>query len=247
MSETEALQFVSRFALPPNSLKFCGRGSTPEIFKKCIIGGDCSGVTEEIDKFIVLNPYLSTIAKIAGKDKYSYSVMESYWLGNDDLRKAKQEHYSILLTALKKQGVPSEVIEKLRVKKPKKFIPFHLFHILHAGVDQTSGTISDNLDAINNCMIRWGKVVKLGRKYLTVNLNSLKLNGKQLKLTLKESKCQFIPDFFEDLKKGDVVAVHWKLAVKKINKKEISEILFWTKKVMKQISGSEVGLSAGPV
>jgi hypothetical protein len=53
-------------------------------------------------------------------------VIESYWLGSDELKKAKQKDYQILLENFKKQGVPDFFVEELRVKKLKKFIPNHL-------------------------------------------------------------------------------------------------------------------------
>ncbi|MBN2016234.1 hypothetical protein JW766_05395, partial [Candidatus Dojkabacteria bacterium] len=67
--DKKALQLTSRFALPPNSLGYCGKDTAPEKFKKCIIKNDCLGVKSEIERFIVLNPYLETIAKITGKSK----------------------------------------------------------------------------------------------------------------------------------------------------------------------------------
>lgn len=159
--DKKALQLASRFALPPNSLGYCGRDTAPEKLKKCILGKGCDGVTEEIDKFIGLSPYLKTISEIIGKGKYAYETVEAYTLGNDELRKAKIKDYQTLLKNFAKQGVPPWLIDELKEKSPKVFIPNHLFQVLFVGVGKMSGSVPYNMDSINNCMIRWGKVKKI--------------------------------------------------------------------------------------
>jgi len=161
--DKKALQFCARFALQPNLLGFCGRNSAPAKLFDCIVNGNCDGVREELEKFIVLNPYLQTIAEITGKDPFSYEVIEAYWLGNDLLKQIKLEHYQILITNLAKQGVPDFLIAEIKNKIPKEFIPIHLFNILHVGVGKASGSVPFNLGSINNCMVRWGKVSSKGK------------------------------------------------------------------------------------
>src|SRR3989338_9523578 len=102
----KALQLVSLFAMSPNHLGYCGRGTAGANFKNCIDSGICGGVEEEIEKFIVLNPYLETISKLIKKDKFSYEVIEAYIFGNDELKKIKNSGYNLLLENFSKQGVP---------------------------------------------------------------------------------------------------------------------------------------------
>ncbi|MBU1016745.1 hypothetical protein KJ678_01100, partial [Patescibacteria group bacterium] len=104
--DIKALQLVSRFSLPPNYLGFCGKDSAAERLKKCVISGRCENVEEELSHFITLYPYLKTISEIIGLSAFSYPVIESYWLGNEELKKAKPEHFELLLENFAKQGVP---------------------------------------------------------------------------------------------------------------------------------------------
>ena len=233
--DTKALQLAARFALPPNSLGYCGKGSAPEKFKGCVTNGKCAGVGEEIDKFIVLGPYLKTLEKITGLSRFSHSVVEAYWLGNNELKKAKVDDYEILLKAFAKQGVPLWFVKDLESKVPQRFIPFHLFQILHVGVGRASGAVPFNLDSINNCMIRWGRVEKISKDKLTVNLNSLKKIGKKYNLTIKKGRYSYRPDFLKGLKRGDIVAVHWKQVVKKLTNNEVNNLSFWTQEVINSI------------
>jgi len=231
-NETKALQLCCRFSLPPNSLGYCGRNSAPEKFKKCVINGDCEGVAEEISKFIVLYPYLKTIGKIIDKPTFSYEVIESYWIGNKELKKAKASHYDLLLDNFEKQGVSKEFVKNLRSNKPKTFIPHHLFQVLYVGAGKVSGAAPFNLDVINNCMIRWGNVISIKDNSADVAIHLLKDKGGRLVLADGIEKFNFIPEFIPNLKAGDTVAVHWRQAVKKLTKEEEENLSYWTEKII---------------
>lgn len=230
--DLEALQLNARFALPPNSLGYCGKNSAPEKFKCCVIDGACDGVGEEFKHFIVLYPYIQTLAKITGLPKFSQKVIESYWLGNDLLYKVKPQDYLTLLHYFEKQGVPSWLVEELKNTPPKKFIPTHLFQVLHVGVGRASGSVPYNLETINNCMIRWGEVTRITSNSATVNLNSLKKSGRQFLMTKITQTLPYISGFVPGLKKGDVVGVHWENIVKIFSQREVDNLTYWTKEVL---------------
>ncbi len=156
-------------------------------------------------------------------------------MGNDELKKVKQKDYFLLLDNFTRQGVPDFFIEELKAKKPKQFIPNHLFHVLFIGVGKASGAVPFNLNSINNCMIRWGKVQKLSKKEAIVNLNSLKAKGdKAYFLTKIRTSIPFNPKFTPDLKVGDLVAVHWNLIVKILTKKEEKNLRYWSTKEIEE-------------
>jgi hypothetical protein len=227
-----ALQLESRFSLSPNSLGYCGRKSAVAKFKKCIRANKCDGVKKELSSFIVLFPYLKTLGKIINKPFTSYSVIEAYWLGNDELKKIRQKDYNLLLDNFAKQGVPDFFVKELKTKKPKKFIPNHLFHVLFIGVGKASGAVPFNLNSINNCMIRWGKVQKISGNNAFVNLNSLKRKGKNSYALAKvQASIPFNLKFTPNLKVGDTVAVHWNLIVKILNKIEENNLKSWSERV----------------
>ncbi len=199
-------------------------------------------IRQELEKFIVLNPYLETLSVVSGKSKFSRQVIEAYWLGNDELKKAKPTHYLVLLENFASQGVPPWFIDELKAKPPKKFIPHHLFQVLYVGVGRASGAVPFNLSSINNCMIRWGKVTHIMGDKLEADLATLE--GKisygnrgdhlfsDLKLVQRVDRAIFLPDFLPNLKPGDVVGVHWGQAVKILSPKEVVQLDFWTREVL---------------
>jgi hypothetical protein len=230
----KALQLESRFSLPPNSLGYCGRKSAAFKFKTCIISGECDGVKEEVARFIVLYPYLQTLSKITRLPKFSKHLIEGYWIGNDILTKAKPKDYFLLLEYFKKQGVPDFFVEELKNKKPKVFIPNHLFQVLHVGVGRASGSVAFNIKTINNCMVRWGKVQSLSKTKATIELNSLKIkNKKSYMLTLIKEIVPFDLKIVPDLKIGDIVSVHWNMVIKILTGSEEKNLKHWTEKVCK--------------
>ena len=215
--DTKALQLCSRFALQPNELGYCGKNSAPAKFKKCITAENCHQIEEELENFIVLNPYLETIAQVTGKDKFSYEVIESYWFGGDLLNKIEPKHYDLLLENLEKQGVPKNLIKSVKNKKPNSFVPVHLFNILHIGVGKASGSVPFNLKSINNCMIRWGNILEIKPKKSTYTC-TIKLTGldKDWKLSEEIEEVKVDPSLTPNLKENDTVAIHWGYVAKRL-------------------------------
>lgn len=229
-----ALQLESRFSLPPNSLGYCGLKTAGAAFQTCIKTGRCDRVEQEVEHFIVLHPYLQFLSKITNLPKFSYELIEGYWIGNDMLKQAKPDDYFILLTYFKKQGVPDFLLDSLKEKKPKHFIPSHLFQVLHVGVGRASGSVPFNIDTINNCMVRWGKVTQVDSKNVSVELNSLRETAKgTYGLTSILQKIPYSSWLTPNVKKGDTVAVHWNMVIKILTKDEIEKIEYWTKEVCK--------------
>lgn len=233
--DTKALQLESRFSLPPNSKGYCGKTTATTNFRKCIIEGQCDNVMEEVTHFITLHPYLRTLQDISGKNKFSYQVIESYWLGNDLLSKTTLKQYFLLLKYFSEQGVPDFLLDDLKKNQPKAFIPNHLFQVLHVGVGRASGAVPFTLESINNCMIRWGKVIKIANSTLRVNLHLLKMYATHYILSQRVEEVQFDPDLLPGVKTHDTVAVHWKKAVKILDSTEEHNLSFWTNEVLTRL------------
>lgn len=180
--------------------------------------------------FNALYPYLKTIAQITGKPVFSYEVAEGYWLGNNLLKKAKPEDYDLLLKYFQEQGIPNFQLEKMRENKPKLFIPFHLTRVLDG--------FPQDLDSINNCMIKWGSVYKIKENTVYVKLCSLTNNNKtyQLVSDIKVKPLEFDPKFVPGLKISDTVAVHWNKVAKVITEEEVRNLTYWTNQVLTSLS-----------
>lgn len=264
--DRKALKLCARFALQPNLLGYCGRKSATAIFYDCIVNNRYDKVREELEKFIVLNPYLQTIAEIIGQDPYDFAVIEAYWLGNDLLSQIKPRNYTLLIQNLAKQGVPEFLISEIKDKIPKEFIPIHLFNILHVGVGKASGSVPFNLDSINNCMVRWGRVKEIEKKDMALGISKDDIRTKYNQQTVKnqitnlkfklvtvetvklvqknkhyqlENSLETIPYLSElvgDLKAGDIITAHWGWIAMRITQRSQLKLQKWTKGLIASIS-----------
>ena len=231
--DIKALQLCSHFAYQPNSLGYCGRKTARAIFRNCIVNKRCDKVEDEIKNFLVLNPYIQTIAQVTRKHPLSYEVIEAYWLGNDLLKHIKPEHYTVLLKNLAAQGVPKILLQEIEKKVPKKFVPIHLFNILHIGVGKATMSVPFNLKSVNNCMIRWGKVSKVYAHIIEVNLMSL---SDDYIFQVRRVNQRYDPMLSGKILSGDVVFAHWGSIVKKTTRREIKNVAFWTEKLLNSLS-----------
>lgn len=236
---TKALKLAARFAMPPNTLGYCGSETAPQKFNSCVINGKCKGVDKELENFIVLHPYLVTIAQLTGKSKFDYDVIEAYCIGNKLLHNMPPFGYDLLLQHFKEQGVPPWFIDDLKKQQPQRFIPHHLFQVLHVGVGKASGAVPFNLDSINNCMVRWGPVIEINKKEVSVNLHQLKLEGKKYQIETKLGMFDFSNEFLGEVKIGDFVAVHWNQVIKVLTLEEEKNLSYWTHKIIKYVTYSE--------
>ncbi len=230
--DIKALKLASLFSYSPNSRGYCGCESAGPAFRECIQNGTCDNVPKELSRFITLHPYLQTIGKIRNLSPFDYKVIEAYWIGNDLLKDFPIAGYDILLEEFMKQGVPKWLVESLRVKIPKFFIPHHLFQVLHVGVGQASGSVPFNIYSINNCMVRHGRILAVTGKNLKISLLGLRLSqAKYLPKTINLS----IPvqtAIFCKPKKDDVVAIHWGQVVKILQDDELKKLELWTTNVL---------------
>ena len=84
-------------------------------------------------------------------------------------------------------------------------------------------------------MFRWGKVLEVGAGEVRVELNSLEEVDGGYKLVKLEEKHPFIEDLVPSLKAGNIVAVHWKQVIKKLDKDEVKKLEFWTNEVIRML------------
>jgi len=233
--DSRAANLNIRFSFSPNLLGYCGRETAQEKYRNCLRYGRCEGITEELTHFIVLYPYLQTIARITGLSPFSYEVAECYWLGSALLNQVKNEHYSILLEEFAKQGVPQWLIEELRGNPPKRFIPTHLFQVLHIGVGKASGSVPFSLESINNCFPRPGKIMSIEGNKITLEGSSIRIQNDSYELHTTIFSANYSSPFSPHLSVGDITTVHWGVASVKLTQKEYTRYLYWSDTVLRLI------------
>lgn len=234
MSEAGALLFA-RYAYAPNDLGYCGPAETATLFELGVTGHTDADVPALARAFSGAWPYAELLAELAGiADPLDERVMRAYWTGGPlldtidlaafgvtliDRLSARAGHYWAHLT-------PDLVAEAA---------PTHGFHVF--GVYPWSrllhGSAPDQpLHVLDNCRIRWGKVVGVDGEHVLVQSRRLSWDGSRLALA-DEAVEQvrfavggraFVPDPAPD----DWLALHWDSACDRLDEAQLGQLQRWT-------------------
>ncbi len=230
------VELCSRYSRVPNSLGYCGPSDVQEAFLKCIMNGECNKARLSLKKFEGLHPYLELIAGKHGLDPFDYDVVEAYWLGNQLLEGFTREEFSLQLDNLVIAGLPSFIAEKLKKNIPQNPYPVHLMNVVFVGVGNITGSVSPNLENMDNCRVSWGKIMKIADGKLVVRYNPLVKAGDRAVLGKEiEKEVSFDSRIFKSLDEGDLISMHWNHACEKLSEERKNRLHEYTEKVLSSI------------
>jgi len=230
----------ARYAFSPNKLKYCGPDRNSELFSYISKRISDQGLVELLDDFKVMYPYLKLIADENGiKDVFDERVVEAYWIGNN------------LLDGVSIRGFWDELMERQKLKdkfKPKDLkwitgkVPkgakvHHSYHVMNVWNRTGHEAKPHTVETMDNCRISWGKIISVGRDKIKVK--GQKLEYKSGKLMLKKGGVKEISwrvgdkKMVRELKTGDLVTVHWGWVCEKVNKFQVRNLEFYTKRHIK--------------
>ncbi len=235
MEKTAGAGISARFALPPNSKRYCGTGEFALKFA-AYLGNSAAperiALENSLKKFTTHYAYLKLIAQANCLEPFDSQVTEALWIGNRLLESVeKKDMQNLLLGQFCGAGMLSkEKATKLAEDMPDGFVPHHSFHVLY--IHTISGVIEPSVKNADLCRPSWGKVISLdGNKARLKSQKLVKQNGK---LALQECEkkagrwCAEI-ELLPELKKGDIVACHWGVAVMKISESQAKRMEKYTK------------------
>lgn len=237
----DGVRLAALFSYMPNKLGYCGLKDASKLFYDYLRNkGSKEKVKELLVKFEALYPYLKVIAEENNKDPFDYDVVEAYWLGNK-LADLDKKAAIRLIGMLSKRGLVDSIAKNL-IKKVEKLdveIPLtHLFNVLFVGVGAVTGKVPTIIENMDKCRISYGNVCEIHDLYLIVECNRLRGQGNKyfMDKNMEKVKVYYDKNFFSDLNKGGIVAIHWGLAVKKLSFEEMNNLKIYTQKVIGLIS-----------
>ncbi|MEK6917150.1 MAG: DUF6390 family protein [Nanoarchaeota archaeon] len=235
----DSIELVARYSFITNKLRYCGPEESYLKFLEYIKNPNeklANEIKSYIKRFEGLYPYLQLIAKKHGLDEFDYKVMEAYWLGNELLDKFTETDLKEIIFTLTKRGLPKSYAEKLTKNIPSGMLPHHSFNVIYVGVGKVTGSVKFNLENINNCLIRPGKVVKSKEKTAIIQHRPYRYDKGKLELgnPIEEE----FDNQFNSLKKGDTVSIHWKFIVDKLTEEQYSNLLKYNFKNIQALNNS---------
>lgn len=192
MSTPGPILFV-RYALAPNRLGYCGPADDSALLSYGVSGTVDDGLRELARQFEGAWPFLELIAAKAGiADPLDHRVVEAYWLGNPLL--------TDLGTPLRAGGRPHHSYQVFCAYPWVERLP-----------DEKSG--AQALHVLDQCRIRWGRVIADTAGQVVVESRPLTWDGRQLALgsLRQETVIRSVDgrDLLDPLRPGDWVSLHW--------------------------------------
>ncbi len=203
----------ARYAFPPNELGYCGPDDARLLLSHASNGRDPREVAERAPKFDGAWPYLEVISRAAGiADPLDARVVEAYWVGNDLLAAVRPADF---LAVLHERFVGQVGGFWDRVSPDQGPLAHHSFQVfaVYPWVGLLGGGSPVPLSVLDQCRIRWGRVVSLtGERAvvlsqpLTWQEGTLSLGAEREEQVRWAAGGDMLPS---RLAVGDHVSLHW--------------------------------------
>lgn len=226
------------YAFPPNNHGYCGRASFAKVLLGCLNNGKPKKTLEsELKKFKVQHSYLSLIARENNLKPFDHEVVSAFWIGNSLLENVS---YKALQNFISTSLFPknSSRGKSLAKNLPKGLVPHHSFNSLY--VNFVTEKVNRSITNFDSCCITSGKILSISGEKATLSRFSIskqdgfKINKKISAIDLMRSGVQLVPQ----PQIGDILAVHWGMAVDKLSQKNENLLLKYTKKNINALNAS---------
>lgn len=240
-------ELFARYAYPPNELGYCGPGEPSSLLQAAASGDEDPLLAHLARQFEGAWPYLELIAGCnAVADPLDRRVVEAYWIGNDLTRRVPT---SAFVTSLD---------ERFSRRAGTRFAPliaaarnggiaqhnFHVFAVYPWLGLLRAGRANVPLDVLDQCRIRWGRVLALSGDLVTVASRGLELVGCQL--VFGEERIEVVRrgvdgvGFVDELAVGDLVALHWDWVCQRLTSRALRRLEAATRDNLRAVNTLEM-------
>ncbi len=207
-SAASGAELFARYAYPPNELGYCGPDDASVLLRRDSADAE-QDIARHARQFEGAWPYLEIIAAAAGiADPLDERVVEAYWIGND------------LLDNVDPESLVAQLQERFVGQTGASWVPgqphhsFHVFAVYPWVGLLRRGTGNDvALSVLQQCRIRWGKVVAVRGERVAVLSQPLVLVDGVLALgaAREESAAWSVQgrSLLSSVCVGNNVALHW--------------------------------------
>lgn len=227
----------ARYAFPPNHRGSCGPADSLAFFES-----GTQGVEHELQamarEFAGAWPYLQLIAGATGlPDPLDRRAVEAYWIGSPRLD-------GVTVT-----DVGDSMEERFRFRSGPRFSsltegvlaggkPHHSFHVFliypWIGLLHDDRRAEQALTVLDQCRIRWGKVVSTSGDQVVVESSHLTWDGRRLDLGPPQTETveRSIDGIglASPLEAGDRVSMHWEWVCDRLTTQQLSALRYYTQR-----------------
>jgi hypothetical protein len=233
----EGILRCSRYSFGPNRLHYCGPDANAELHDYIDSGGSDPGLSQLLQQFQTLYPYLQHIARANDIiDPFDARVVEAYWLGNALLENVgKQKLHRFLIDDLGiKDKLPSKDFSWLEEKIGQGAVPHHSFHVMNIWRRTGNMDVPHTLESMDECRVSAGSVTAVSGPSITVTYEPLIYQNGKLALGApveKKLTRQLEAEYdIEQIKPGALVSIHWSVPCEVITKEQAMRLRTYTLK-----------------
>ncbi|MBW8817893.1 MAG: hypothetical protein JF598_06555 [Streptomyces sp.] len=215
MSDAGALLFA-RYAYAPNELGYCGPADADALFELGVTGRTDADVAAIARRFSGAWPYAALLAELSGvDDPLDEQVMRAYWTGGALLDRVDTDVLGRrLLEYIASQA--GHYWAHLTPELLPEASPTHGFHVFSV-YPWSRLLVGDDtgqpLRVLDDCRIRWGRVVECDATHVVVRSQRLGWDGTALALLdeADERVRRVVAGrgFVADPQPGEWLALHW--------------------------------------
>lgn len=232
-------RLFARYAYAPNHLGYCGPADSAALFELAATGHTPADVTAIASRFTGAWPYLCVLAELTGiDDPLDVRLVRAYWTGSSLLDGVDQARFGRMLLARIAKAGARQYWAHLTAALLTEAAPTHSFHVfgvypwtrlLSPARDMpAAGDPAPALHVLDNCRIKWGRVLALHGDRAVVRSRSLTWDGQLLRLGEdSEQEVGLTEDgsgFVAGARVGDWLAVHWDWACDRLTADELWQL-----------------------
>jgi len=219
---THGIRLAAKYSFMPNKLKYLDKEDADRI-----IFDYCCGKTRNfkmvkklLESIDSVNLYLNLIAEKSGKKPFSRDVVEAYWIGNSLLDSISGADLRKVIKGSFKPGLAKILAGNI----PDNAALHHSFHVFHINSLTKAPIFFANID---NCRIHSGKVLSVKENHAVVSYKPLVKRGEIEQKGAVEKKIGYNKKMFMPVI-GDIIAVHWNLAIEKLTENQAKNLEKYT-------------------
>lgn len=236
----------SRYAYPPNELGYCGPDHARELLE-AVSGGSQAELRHLARGFEGAWPYLELIAAASGiRDPLDERVVEAYWVGNSLLDRVGPHLMGASLEERFKDRA-GRSWDRLADAVPAGAVPHHSFHVFAVypwlGLLR-EGRLDEPLRVLQNCRIRWGRVVSVEGETAVVESEPLMWDGRALVLGAPRPETARVGTgglgLAGAIAPGDWCSLHWDWICERLTPTRLRSLKAFTSRQIQMINALPV-------
>jgi hypothetical protein len=245
------LLFV-QYAFPPNHHGYCGPADSTAFFEYGVSGTVDGGLRAQAREFAGAWPYLELIAGATGcSDPLDRRVVEAYWVGNP------------LLDRIGTTAIGGSMEDRFRHRAGPRFsnltdgviaggVPHHSFVVFciypWVGLLGDDRRAAQALTVLDQCRIRWGRVLALHGDQVVVESSPLTWDGRRLGFGPLQTET-VIRSFdgvglLAEIEVGDWVSLHWEWVCDRLDARQLGSLKHYTQRHVAIVN--DAGARSGP-